>query len=56
MFGATGAGLAAVKGLRNDGKKPRWNIDQWDRVSRFQSSKPSSEPESASDMSVFSAK
>ena len=31
MFGATGAGLAAVKGLRNDGKKPRWNIDQWDR-------------------------
>lgn len=32
MFGATGAGLAAVKGIRNDGKKPRWNIDQWDKV------------------------
>ncbi|KAH6658864.1 hypothetical protein F5X68DRAFT_226145 [Plectosphaerella plurivora] len=31
MFGATGAGLAAVKGIRNDGKKPRWNIDQWDK-------------------------
>ncbi|KAH7349565.1 hypothetical protein B0T11DRAFT_132556 [Plectosphaerella cucumerina] len=35
MFGATGAGLAAVKGLRNDGKKPRWNIDQWDRQSKM---------------------
>ncbi|KAI2790556.1 hypothetical protein POX_d06076 [Penicillium oxalicum] len=33
MFGVTGAGLYVVKRFANDGKKPRWNRDLWDRVS-----------------------
>ncbi|KAF7719999.1 Uncharacterized protein PECH_008133 [Penicillium ucsense] len=32
MFGVTGAGLYVVKRFANDGKKPRWNRDLWDRV------------------------
>lgn len=32
MFGATGAGLAAVKTLQNGGKAPRYSLDNWDRV------------------------
>ncbi|OLN96017.1 hypothetical protein CCHL11_07075 [Colletotrichum chlorophyti] len=33
MFGVTGTGLAFIKGIQNGGKKPRWGLDQWDRVS-----------------------
>lgn len=33
MFGVTGAGLYVVKRFANEGKKPRWNRDLWDRVS-----------------------
>ncbi|WYZ35641.1 hypothetical protein EsH8_X_000288 [Colletotrichum jinshuiense] len=32
MFGITGTGLAVIKGIQNGGKKPRWGLDQWDRV------------------------
>ena len=32
MFGATGAGLAKIKNMQNDGKRPRYSVDQWDRV------------------------
>lgn len=31
MFGATGAGFAAVKKAKSGGKNPRWGLDQWDR-------------------------
>ncbi|KAK3182010.1 hypothetical protein K4F52_006749 [Lecanicillium sp. MT-2017a] len=33
MFGATGTGLAALKTWRNEGKRPRYSLDQWDKVS-----------------------
>ncbi|KAG5969860.1 hypothetical protein E4U58_001011 [Claviceps cyperi] len=33
MFGVTGAGLSFVKTRRNEGKAPRWSLDQWDRQS-----------------------
>ncbi|KAJ0164817.1 hypothetical protein CTA2_13129 [Colletotrichum tanaceti] len=33
MFGVTGTGLHVIKGIQNGGKKPRWGLDQWDRVS-----------------------
>ncbi|KZZ97394.1 hypothetical protein AAL_03358 [Moelleriella libera RCEF 2490] len=32
MFGVTGTGLAAFKTWRNEGKRPRYSLDQWDRV------------------------
>lgn len=32
MFGITGTGLAVVKGMQNGGKKPRFGLDQWDKV------------------------
>ncbi|OBR10700.1 Small secreted protein [Colletotrichum higginsianum IMI 349063] len=32
MFGITGTGLHVIKGIQNGGKKPRWGLDQWDRV------------------------
>lgn len=32
MFGVTGTGLAAVKTWRNEGKRPRYSLDQWDKV------------------------
>ncbi|KAL9483818.1 hypothetical protein ACSS6W_002607 [Trichoderma asperelloides] len=32
MFGATGTGLAAFKTWQNEGKRPRYSLDQWDRV------------------------
>ncbi|KAK2013860.1 hypothetical protein LZ32DRAFT_529393 [Colletotrichum eremochloae] len=32
MFGVTGTGLHVIKGIQNGGKKPRWGLDQWDRV------------------------
>uniref|UniRef100_A0A8H7TRW2 NADH dehydrogenase [ubiquinone] 1 alpha subcomplex subunit 1 n=1 Tax=Bionectria ochroleuca TaxID=29856 RepID=A0A8H7TRW2_BIOOC len=31
MFGATGTGLAALKTWHNEGKNPRYSLDQWDR-------------------------
>ncbi|RMZ75603.1 hypothetical protein DV737_g5214, partial [Chaetothyriales sp. CBS 132003] len=31
MFGVTGAGLATTKLIANNGKRPRWNMDVWDR-------------------------
>ncbi|KAK5062873.1 hypothetical protein LTR84_004948 [Exophiala bonariae] len=42
MFGVTGAGLATVKWVRNDGKAPRRQLDLWDRQStlRGQTDKP----------------
>ncbi|KAG8426364.1 hypothetical protein J3459_008203 [Metarhizium acridum] len=33
MFGVTGTGLAVVKTWRNEGKRPRYSLDQWDRQS-----------------------
>ncbi|UKZ67412.1 uncharacterized protein TrAtP1_008573 [Trichoderma atroviride] len=35
MFGATGTGLAAFKTWQNEGKRPRYSLDQWDRVSQL---------------------
>ncbi|KHO01680.1 uncharacterized protein MAM_00681 [Metarhizium album ARSEF 1941] len=32
MFGVTGTGLAVVKAWRNEGKRPRYSLDQWDRI------------------------
>ncbi|KAG6005183.1 hypothetical protein E4U21_000375 [Claviceps maximensis] len=32
MFGITGTGLAVVKTWRNEGKRPRYSLDQWDRI------------------------
>ncbi|KAL6892915.1 hypothetical protein HDV57DRAFT_483352 [Trichoderma longibrachiatum] len=32
MFGATGTGLAAFKTWQNEGKRPRYSLDQWDKV------------------------
>ncbi|KAG6032369.1 hypothetical protein E4U41_007232 [Claviceps citrina] len=34
MFGITGTGLAVVKTWRNEGKRPRYSLDQWDRQSK----------------------
>ncbi|KND90637.1 hypothetical protein TOPH_04737 [Tolypocladium ophioglossoides CBS 100239] len=34
MFGVTGTGLAAVKTWRNEGKRPRYSLDQWDKRDR----------------------
>ncbi|EJP67943.1 hypothetical protein ACQRIT_004657 [Beauveria bassiana] len=31
MFGATGTGLAAIRTWQNDGKRPRYSLDQWDK-------------------------
>ncbi|KOS17300.1 hypothetical protein ESCO_006490 [Escovopsis weberi] len=33
MFGITGGGLAAFKTWQNEGKRPRYSLDQWDRQS-----------------------
>ncbi|OAQ78753.1 hypothetical protein VFPBJ_06874 [Purpureocillium lilacinum] len=35
MFGVTGTGLAAVKTWRNEGKRPRYSLDQWDKQSKM---------------------
>ncbi|KAL7799185.1 hypothetical protein V8C37DRAFT_366910 [Trichoderma ceciliae] len=32
MFGATGTGLAVFKTWQNEGKRPRYSLDQWDKV------------------------
>ncbi|CAG1987737.1 unnamed protein product [Fusarium graminearum] len=32
MFGISGTGLAVIKGIQNEGKRPRYSVDQWDRV------------------------
>ncbi|KAK5995053.1 hypothetical protein PT974_03446 [Cladobotryum mycophilum] len=34
MFGVTGTGLAAFKTWQNEGKRPRYSLDQWDRQSK----------------------
>ncbi|KAF4504643.1 hypothetical protein G6O67_008070 [Ophiocordyceps sinensis] len=31
MFGVTGTGLAFIKTMRNEGKRPRYSLDEWDR-------------------------
>ncbi|PHH87878.1 hypothetical protein CDD83_8287 [Cordyceps sp. RAO-2017] len=31
MFGVSGVGLSFMKKLKNDGKPPRWSVDEWDR-------------------------
>ncbi|RDA85731.1 hypothetical protein CP532_5943 [Ophiocordyceps camponoti-leonardi (nom. inval.)] len=32
MFGVTGTGLAFVRTKQNEGKRPRYSLDAWDRV------------------------
>ncbi|KAL7938700.1 hypothetical protein V8C35DRAFT_288909 [Trichoderma chlorosporum] len=32
MFGVSGTGLAAFKTWQNEGKRPRYSLDQWDKV------------------------
>jgi hypothetical protein len=32
MFGITGTGFAVFKTWQNEGKRPRYSLDQWDRV------------------------
>ena len=34
MFGVTGAGLASVRYLSNNNKRPRRGLDVWDRQSK----------------------
>lgn len=34
MFAVSGTGLAVIKTMQNEGKRPRYSIDQWDRVCR----------------------
>ncbi|EXF76660.1 hypothetical protein CCUS01_08169 [Colletotrichum cuscutae] len=36
MFGITGTGLHVIKGIQNGGKKPRWGLDQWDRIANHE--------------------
>jgi hypothetical protein len=31
MFGISGTGLAVIKNYQNEGKRPRYSVDQWDR-------------------------
>jgi hypothetical protein len=31
MFGISGTGLAVIKTWQNEGKRPRYSVDQWDR-------------------------
>jgi hypothetical protein len=31
MFGVTGTGLAVFKTWQNEGKRPRYSLDQWDK-------------------------
>ncbi|KAF4968032.1 hypothetical protein FSARC_4529 [Fusarium sarcochroum] len=33
MFGISGTGLAVIKTWQNEGKRPRYSVDQWDRQS-----------------------
>ncbi|KAH6894307.1 hypothetical protein B0T10DRAFT_480135 [Thelonectria olida] len=37
MFAISGTGLAVIKTWQNEGKRPRYSIDQWDRQSTIQS-------------------
>lgn len=32
MFAVSGTGLAVIKTWQNEGKRPRYSVDQWDRV------------------------
>ncbi|CZS80128.1 unnamed protein product [Fusarium graminearum] len=36
MFGISGTGLAVIKGIQNEGKRPRYSVDQWDRYDTVQ--------------------
>ncbi|KAM0507932.1 hypothetical protein ACHAP8_000137 [Fusarium lateritium] len=36
MFGISGTGLAVIKNIQNEGKRPRYSVDQWDRQSTIQ--------------------
>ncbi|XP_044719108.1 NADH-ubiquinone oxidoreductase MWFE subunit domain-containing protein [Hirsutella rhossiliensis] len=38
MFGVTGTGLAFVKTMRNEGKRPRYSLDEWDKQSKITTS------------------
>jgi hypothetical protein len=38
MFGVTGTGFAMFKTWQNEGKRPRYSLDQWDKVCTRQSS------------------
>lgn len=31
MFAVSGTGLAVIKTWQNEGKRPRYSVDQWDR-------------------------
>ncbi|KAK7426713.1 hypothetical protein QQZ08_006749 [Neonectria magnoliae] len=33
MFAVSGTGLAFIKTWQNEGKRPRYSIDQWDKQS-----------------------
>ncbi|RTE74017.1 hypothetical protein BHE90_011554 [Fusarium euwallaceae] len=33
MFGISGTGLAVIKTWQNEGKRPRYSVDQWDKQS-----------------------
>ncbi|KAM5375729.1 hypothetical protein ACJZ2D_005912 [Fusarium nematophilum] len=35
MFGISGTGLAVIKTWQNEGKRPRYSVDQWDKVCPF---------------------
>ncbi|KEY67669.1 hypothetical protein S7711_03922 [Stachybotrys chartarum IBT 7711] len=39
MFGITGTGLAAFRTWQNEGKRPRYSLDQWDKQSNYDSYK-----------------
>lgn len=32
MFGVSGTGLAVIRNMQNEGKRPRYSVDQWDKV------------------------
>ncbi|KAH7271201.1 hypothetical protein MRS44_005022 [Fusarium solani] len=34
MFGISGTGLAVIKTWQNEGKRPRYSVDQWDKRDR----------------------
>ncbi|KAF4975801.1 hypothetical protein FZEAL_7461 [Fusarium zealandicum] len=36
MFGISGTGLAVIKTWQNEGKRPRYSVDQWDKTDKPQ--------------------
>ncbi|KAF7542630.1 hypothetical protein G7Z17_g11412 [Cylindrodendrum hubeiense] len=32
MFAVSGTGLAVIKTMQNEGKRPRYSVDQWDKL------------------------